>query len=225
MTTNNTIVSEIENIFRNNNKDNIIPRRFILRLAEDAAKFLISQKWAERSLLSDLDLFSYIPCFEFESVDVKECPSIEFRRCNKLMKSKNPLPELIFSKLGGTIKDIVALDGNYRFNFVDEQQYRRNKSRKYSIKNEVYLYLGVDNHLYIPDAEIYSVDLTVLTTDKDAAQNCSECSEKIKCKSKWDSEFVCPSKLIEAVKDMVVQRLGITKQVREDQNPNGLENG
>lgn len=222
--TNNEIVSEFSNIFRLNNKDNRIPRRFILKVLQDAASFLVSQKWAERSLLQDLNIFTDIPCFEFKKINTVDCPSIEFRRCDILMKSNKPLPKLLFSKLGGSIRDIVSLDGDYRFNFVDETQYRRTKKRKYQVKNEVYLYLGSDNHLYIPDREIYSLDLTVLTLDKDTAEECSSCTDNKECKeSKWSNNFICPDKLLEGVKDIALQRLGITKQIIPDQNPNDQE--
>ena len=221
--TNGELVSEFSNMFRLNNKDNRLSRRFILKLLQDAATFLISQKWAERSLLQDTNIFTDIPCFEFDKIDIKKCPTIEFRRCNILMKSKKPLPKLLFSKLGGSIRDIVSLDGDYTFNFADGTQYRRSKNRKYQIKNEVFLYLGSDNHLYIPDEEIYSLDLTVLTLDRDSAEDASGCSTSNKCKNKWDSDFVCADKLLESVKEMVAQKIGISKQIRKDSNPDGLE--
>lgn len=220
---NNDIVSEFTNLFRLNTKDNRIPRRFILSLLRDATTFLVSQKWAERSLLSDTNIFTPIPCFEFKKDSVKSCPSIEFRRCDILMKSVKPLPKLLFTKLGGSIRDIVSLDGNYTFSFIDETKYRRNKNRKYKVKNEVLLYLGTDNHLYIPDQEIYSLDLNVLTLDRSDAEKVSGCYEISECISKWSEDFICPDKLLEAVKDITAQRLGIVKQIKEDSNPNGVE--
>lgn len=221
--TNSEIVSEFSNLFRLNTKDSRIPRRFILSLLRDASTFLMSQKWAERSLLSDTNIFTPIPCFEFEEDTLKSCPSIEFRRCKVLMKSKKPLPKLLFTKLGGTIRDIVSLDGEYTFSFVDEIKYRRNKNRKYQVKNEVSLYLGTDMHLYIPEHKIYSLDLNVLTLDRDDAEDCSSCSDTDNCKNKWNSDFVVSDKLLEAVKDLAGQRLGVTRQIREDNNGNGLE--
>ena len=220
---NKEIVSELANILRLNNKDNRLSRRFLLKLLQDSATFLISQKWAERSLTSDTNLYTYIPCFEFEKVNVKDCPSIEFRLCNTLMKSKNKLPKLIFSKLGSSVRDIVSIDSNYRFSFVDENQYRRNKKRKYKLKNEACIYLGTDNHLYIPDEEVFSVDLTVLTIDVIAARESSGCGDTLDCFNNWNEKFICPDKLLEGVKDMALQRLGMTKQVQADQNPNGQE--
>ena len=138
------------------------------------------------------------------------------------MKSVKPLPKPVFSRLGASIKDIVSLDGNYTFTFVDRSQYARNKKRKYSVKGETYIYLDSDLHLYIPDEEILSVDLTVLTTKPEDADECSTCKEK-KCKSYYDMEFICPDKLLDVVFNQVLQVLGMNRQIRDDQNPNFIE--
>lgn len=222
--TNREITSEVVNILRTHNKDNRLSRRFILKLLQDSAEFLISQKWGDRSILAETSLYTYLPCFEFEKIDTKDCPSIEFRLCKTLMKSKKPLPKLIFARLGSSVKEIVSLDGDFLFTYVDETQYRRNKKRQHKLKNEVYIYLGADNHLYIPDEEIRTVDLTILTTDTTCIEDCSACMEKDNCKSFWDCEFIMASKLLEATKDMCLQRLGLLKQILPDQNPNGIEN-
>lgn len=219
-------VSKVMNTLRLNNRDEHRSRRYILSLLEKNALFLISQKFGERSILAETNLYTYIPCFEFEKVEAKKCDVVEFRLCNTLMKSKKPLPKLVFSRLGSSIRDIVSLDGNFRFTFVDEVQYRRNKKRQYSLKNEVYIYLGADNHLYIPDHEIFSVDLTVLTTKPEDADECSSCADgDSKCKNKWLSEYVCPDKLLNVVFDLTLQTMGINRQIRQDQNQNGVENG
>ncbi len=214
-------VSQIVNILKLNNRDDRVSRRFILSLLEEAAISYISQKFAERSILAELSLYSYIPCFEFAQINSKTCDTIEFRLCNILMKSKKPLPKLIFSKLGSSIREIVSLDGNFTFTFVDEVQYRRNKKRQHKLKNEVYVYLGADNHLYIPDQEIFTVDLTVLTTETDKIAECSSCMES-GCESKWDAEYIIPQKLIKPIFDDVLQKMGINRQIPSDQNPNGI---
>lgn len=217
------IVSQLANILKTLNKDNRFARRFILRVLEDSASFLITQKWGERSLLSETNLYTNIPCFEFKKIDVKDCPSLEFRLCKTLMKSKKPLPKLVFSRVGASIKDVISMDSEFTFTFVDEAQYRRNKKRQHKLKNEVYIYLGSDNHLYIPDHEIQSIDLNILTVDSIGAEDCSECNEKDSCKSNWDYEFKAPDKLIEDIKNMSLQRLGISRQIQSDNNPNSVE--
>lgn len=220
--TNLEFVSQITGILKSNNKDNRIPKRLILKIGQDAATFLIAQKLMDRTLSSETQLFTTIPCFEFEQIESKRCPSIEFKMCKVLMKSKEPLPKLVFSRLGASVRDIVSLDGEFNFTFVDETQYRRNKKRQQTLKDQVFIYLGTDNHLYIPDREIHSLDLTVLTPDTIAAEECSQCKEK-NCDSYWSYPFIVPSRLIEAVKDMVLQRLQMTRTLVEDQVPNNIE--
>ena len=225
--TNLEFVSQISGILKSNNKDNRIPKRMILSVGRDVATFLVAQKLLDRTITTETNLYTTINCFEFEQIDVKKCPSIEFRTCKVLMKSKEPLPKLLFSRLGASIKDVISLDGEFVFSFVDEAQYRRNKKRNQQLKNQIFIYLGTDNHLYIPDREILSLDLTILTLDEDGVEDASGCLDKQnkECNNAWEATFVCPDKLIEAVKDVTLQRLSMTRQIQEDQNPNNIENG
>lgn len=221
--TNIEFVSQITGLLKSNNKDNRIPKRLILKVGQDAATFLIAQKLMDRTIMSETNLFTTIPCFEFEQIETKSCPSIEFRLCKTLMKSKEPLPKLIFSRLGASVRDIISLDGEFTFTFVDETQYRRNKKRQQTLKNQVFVYLGTDNHLYIPDREIYSLDLTILTPDTIAAEECSQCRDRGCRKSFWEYNFIIPDKLVESVKDITLQRIGMSKSIISDENPNNIE--
>ena len=221
--TNIEFVSQITGLLKSNNKDNRIPKRLILKVGQDAATFLIAQKLMDRTIMSETNLFTTIPCFEFEQIETKSCPSIEFRLCKTLMKSKEPLPKLIFSRLGASVRDIISLDGEFTFTFVDETQYRRNKKRQQTLKNQVFVYLGTDNHLYIPDREIYSLDWTILTPDTIAAEECSQCRDKGCRKSFWEYTFVIADRLVETLKDITIQRLSMTRQLQSDENPNNIE--
>ena len=221
--TNIEFVSQITGLLKSNNKDNRLPKRLILKTGQDATTFLVAQKLMDRTISSETNLYTTIPCFEFEQIDSKRCPSIEFRMCKTLMRSINPLPKLVFSRLGASIKEIVALDGDFVFTFVDEAQYRRNKKRQHQLKNNVFIYLGTDNHLYIPDREIFSVDVTTLTLDSVAAEKVSSCTESDCGKSNWQYDFIVPDKLLESVKDLTIQRLSAVRTMPEDQNPNSVE--
>lgn len=214
-------VNKIINALKLNNRDEHVSKRFILKLLRDTSSFLLSQKMGERSLVAENNLYTTIPCFEFEKIDAVKCSNIEFRRCKTLMKSVKPLPKLIFSRLGASIKEIVSLDGDYRFVFLEKGQYQRNKRRQNSIEDEVYVYLDSDMHLYIPDRQIFTVDLTVLTPNTEEVKNCSSCSDN-NCKSNWEEEFVCSDKLESSVFNQVLQILGVSRGVKSDENPNNL---
>ena len=221
--TNNQIVSKVVGSYRLNTKDGHISRRYVLKLLRDFSKNLLSKKLMDRTLALESNLYTKLECLEFEKVEMIKCPIIEFRMCRVLMKSKCKLPDPIFSRLGASITEIVSLDGMYELKLISAEQYRRNQKRKYSIDGEVYIYLGEDGHLYIPDDEIYSLNVTYMTIFPEEADECSEC-KKDDCKSGWDYPFIGSDKLDDVVFKEVLQILGSTyKSSQEDQNPNGIE--
>ncbi len=221
--TNNSAVSKIEGNLRGVNKDARIPRRLILQTLRENTRVLISQKLLDRTITEELNLYSYIPCIEFDKVDTIKCPIVEFRLCRTLMKSKNKIPEPVYSRLGASIKNVTSVDGMQNFTIISATQYARNKKRQHQLSGEHYIYLAGDRHLYIPDEEIYSVDLDLLTQQTEFILECSSCS-KDECKSGWEAEFICPNKLENAVFDKTLQQLlGSYKQITPDENPNGSE--
>ena len=220
---NNSIVSKVINSYRLLTKDGHISRRYVLKLLRDVSKNLLSKKLMDRTLALESNLYTKLECLEFEKVEMVKCPIIEFRMCRTLMKSKCKLPDPIFSRLGASITEIVSLDGMFELKLISAEQYRRNQKRKYSIDGEVYIYLAEDGHLYIPDEEIYSLNVTFMTLFPEEADECSEC-KKDNCKSGWDYPFIGSDKLDDVVFKEVLQILGSTyKATQEDQNQNGIE--
>lgn len=219
--TNIEAVSRVINSSKNLNKDEHISRRYVLSVLRTNAKTLISQKLLDRTILKELNLYTTLKCVEMVEEEIVRCPIIEFRRCKTLMKSKKPIPEPIFSRLGTSIIDVESVDGKTGLTETDKKTYRNNQKRRFKLENEVYIYLGADNHLYIPDHEIYSINLDVITLKNDETE-CSEC-ETEECKSGWEYEFKCPQKLEATVFNMTEQTIFGSRQITPDQNPNGIE--
>lgn len=221
--TNEQAVSKIAGSLRAINKDAKIARRLILQVLRENAKVMISHKLMERTLDEELNLYSYLPCLEFQKVDVIKCPIIEFRMCNTLMRSVKKIPSPIFSRLGASIKNVTSIDGSVKLTLVSASQYAINKKRQYQINGEHYIYYNSDGHLYIVDEEIRSINLDFITMHTELIDNCSGCIDD-NCKSGWKYDFICPDKLLNAVFDKTVQYLiGTYKQITPDENPNGSE--
>lgn len=213
---NSELVDLIINQAKDNNIDAVPPRRYILRMARATSIFLISQKLLERTLYRESSLYTTINCIELERSDRINCPLVDLRRCDILMKSKKPLPKPIFSRLGSSLKNIRSVDGGFEFTIGYENQIRRDKKRKYKFKGDVYVYLGSDGHLYIPDEEIYHLSLDLITMETE------KCGCGDDCKSAWDYEFIVPDRFQKTVIDETVQKILLRKQTPEDQNPNGV---
>lgn len=219
--TNNELVSRITNGYQLLNKDDRINRRYILQVARQTAKFLISQKLRDKSLFREDNLYTTIDCFELESKDRFVCDIVEFRSCEKLMKSVKPLPDLIYSRYGNSIKEVTAIDYHKEFKKSTISQFRRDKKRE--MKADSNFYYVRDNYLYLPDSEVEMVSLYVMTVDEYLAQKSSSCNND-PCKSAWEYEFNIPDKLLTPLFDMVRQEVGLHKQIVEDTNPNLDEN-
>ena len=221
---NSEIVSKIINSLRFTSKDEHVSRRYVLKILRDSAKMMIAQKMGERTITDEDNLYSEIKCVEFIKDDIVNCPIIEFRRCRVLMKSKKKMPQAIFSRSGSSIKEVTDVDGLYEFKVITSDQYRRNQKRGISIKSEVYVYLASDGYLYIPDVEIYSVNLRMITMETEKIDNLCECTDK-NCLSGWDYEFIVPDKISEAVFTSALQIISSTyKAIQPDENPNLNEN-
>ena len=214
------IVSRVVNSLRNLTADGHISRRYVLNVLRGISKNLIAQKLMDRTIDSDINLTSLITCFELKKVDSVKCPIIDFRLCKILMKSKKKLPELIYSRLGSSIKEIVSVDNKFRLIVTSLEKYRRDKKRKYKVKTEISAYIDEEGYLYIPDHEIYAVNVRLITMNTESVTTCEDES----CKSGWEYEFIVPDKLAEAVfKEGLNTLLGSYKQIQPDINPNTIE--
>lgn len=219
--TNREIVSIVENSLRGVSKDNLIPRRYILNILRDNAKNLISQKLLDRTLTQEENIYTSISCIEMDNYNVIKCDIAEFRLCKFLMRSKTPLPTPVYSRLGSSIREITSIDTTEDIIIISPQQYRRNSKRKGNLHNNVYAYIDSKNYLWIPDKEIYAVNLKMITLESEKIKTC----DVKECRDYWEDLFTCPDKLITSVIAMSVEFILKTyKSIQPDSNPNTIEN-
>lgn len=215
--TNNELVSRVINTLRSVDKDSRIPKRYVLKVATDKAIFLMAQKFRDRSLFREANLYQTVDCFELERIDTVKCPIVEFRTCNRVMKSKKKLPELIYFRYGSSLKEVTNVDFSLDFRASTPAQYRRNKKReKFRGGEDFYIR---DGFLYIPDSHVEVVSLYLYTPNEYEAKKASACEED-KCLNPWDSEFVVSDKLREIVVQQTIQEISIRLGIPEDENPN-----
>lgn len=219
--TNLEITSRVINTVKALSKDNRLSRRYVLKTLQNKAKFYISQKLTDKSLFRESNLYTSLDCVKMKEIDIYKCDIVEFRSCKKLMRSVKKLPELIYSKYGSSILEVTSLDGNYSFLSITPSQFRLNKQRTSNLKQD-WFYIK-DGYIYLPDSEVMSISLSLITLDLYDLEQCSDCSGN-KCKSAWDFEFIVPDKLLEVVISETIKEISLNRQVQEDQNPNLQDN-
>ena len=219
--TNKELVSRIVNGLRLLNKDEHISRRYVLHVAKNKAKFLISQKLNDKSLFKEDNVYKTLNCLKLKKDDIIKCDVVEFRRCKSLMKSVKKLPEMVYSKYGNSIISVTTIDGETEFLPIILKQFSLLKNRPYAkyVKNNYY-YVR-DGYLYIPDSEVEFVDVIFIPMSEKEVDEASDCRECDKCKSSWDYEFICPDKLLEPVIQDTLQEVTNTfRKIAIDENPN-----
>lgn len=215
--TNSELVSRVINGLKAINKDDRVSRRFILNVAKQKAEYYISTKLTDHSIYREDNLYTTVECFEMEKIEIIKCDIIEFRTCKNIMKSKNKIPGLVYSKYGNSLKEITSIDDERDFFATTPRQYRKDKDRQGS--EDLIRFYVKDGYLYLLDTEVKRVNLYLLTQDTEKIEGICGCYEET-CKSLWDYDFICPSKLTKIVIEETIQELFASKQVTPDTNPN-----
>lgn len=220
MTTNGEIVSRVTNGLKFLNKDERISKRYILHIAEKNAEFLISHKLRDKSLFRESNVYSSVNCFELEKKDTYTCGVVEFQSCNKLMKSKKKLPDLIFSRYGAGMRYVTPIDimSDEEFTPSTLAQFKRNR-RRLNLQTELKNYFIKDGFVYIPESDVRAVSLELIVVN---TFNLSEIDAQFEkgCMSAWEYEFKCPDKLLDTVIQKTIQEVAAARGIPEDENPN-----
>ena len=174
---------------------------------------------------------SEIKCLNLVEVDVVECAELDIRMCEKLMRSKNRLPDTFSYSFGNIIKHVASINFSSFYDPVTPRQWNAIQKREFRDPNKYY-YFFIDGYIYIPvpkkqvinvealrvDAYFiskYEVDVFNLTNSE-----CIDCQNN-KCLSPLDYELVCPGYLLNDVKKELLNRLGsLFLKVQLDQYPN-----
>lgn len=223
--TNREFVSGVLNQLKLLNKDTYIPRRAILSLARSTVTTYVAQRLDSFDITSQFDIITTVDCFEMESVDYVKCGNIELKNCRSIMRSKEKLPETINGRVTSGVLMVTSVDGEYDFKVISFTRFKNKLKNKYVRDKEKYALIQ-DGYLVLPNSEVETVSLQLLTFESDANEDCGCGNDKKKngCKKIWDKKFVCPSNILELVRDKVMQGMLVYLQSRKDENPNLDEN-
>jgi hypothetical protein len=217
------IVNRILTELRQKVKDRWMSKRFVLHILEQKMTFFLSQKLRDRTLYRESNLFSVINCYELEKIDTVSCDIIEFKTCDVVMKGKEKLPELIFSRYGSSVRYVATLDQSERIYPTTPTDFIRNKDRKSNHK-PISFYIR-DGYPYFVNTEIEAVFLEILTLDTKRAQEVGDNSNFNACESALSYDFIGSDKLQElVVQETIKEIMGSYIQIQPDENPDSNEN-
>lgn len=226
-------INSITNSIKAYTSDSWISPKLIYNLSQQAiADFLKKDNSASRLTYKLIAGWTEIPNLPFIEVDVTEC-NLGVDRCQKLMRSKYPLPAMYESKFGGIIKQVLSLNLQTEYtNIFSPKQWIATTKREFG--NQRYFFF-INNYLYIPvkkasEGSPEIVRIEAYFKDKfEVAQllnkineSCEDCKANTEvCKKRLEYEMVIPTHLENDVKNFVITSLANTYlKIPTDTYPN-----
>ena len=220
----NEVISRVQNTLNAINKDMYIPKRYILAVLKSKAEFLVSQKFNDKSLFREMNIFSWVNCVEMKEMDTYMCGLVELEDCGTVMVTKVKLPELIWSRYGSSILMVSNITNSKKYQLISPLEFMniKNRSNFEKFKGK-YAIIYPDNRIIIPDSTVKKINVLLYTLDESII-NMGYCEECDNCNNYYDAEFNLPNKIGEAVIQEAIKEISLRMQIPKDELPSGNSN-
>lgn len=226
--THREFISQIRSTHRLLSSDNKVNDRTILREGKNITLTLVKQQTDKRKLFSSPNLFTPVPCLQFEEAPISEC--CDYNGTLKAAKSILPIPKIAEGIYGPLIQ---AVSNPNAGTFKQITPWRYANILKLGLKNQDTFYWIFNDHLWITNPDTKQADLSaffeqdVPTSMLYPNEDCG-CKPKTganRCENPLDQPFRCPGYLISTVSDMVSKKLLSTyHQLTQDNPGDGVDN-
>lgn len=220
----NEVISRVQNTLNAINKDMYIPKRYVLAVLKSKAEFLVSQKFNDKSLFREMNIFSWVNCVEMKEMDTYMCGLVELEDCGTVMVTKVKLPELIWSRYGSSILMVTNITNSKKYQLISPLEFMniKNRSNFEKFKGK-YAIIYPDNRIIIPDSTVKKINVLLYTLDESII-NMGYCEECDNCNNYYDAEFNLPNKIGEAVIQEAIKEISLRMQIPKDELPSGNSN-
>lgn len=224
MASSRDIVSRIRSNFKWISSDNWISDRAILAELRSTASLLIKRETNLRNLLQTDTIFTTVPCVEMIEVSLAECCS--YTSPCTIRRSKYKIPKIGEGIWGNLVQGVYSVDGKSTFLQSDPNRFANYLNL--GLKQKRKFWWLQNNYLYISDSEIELVMIKAYFEEDINPElfACSDDPEIDECTNPLDTEFKCPTYLIENVVTIVSQKYnGTYRTAIADITSNDLEEG
>lgn len=143
-------ISNLVNDFKAYEGDMQLSPKFLYYKSIDiGADFVAKSNSAMRRLYKLQEGWKAIECLEMEEVPVTECCDIDTRICQKLMKSKYPIPNTFTSMFGNVIKYVSSNNLGSFYDPTTPRDWKAKQKREFKDKSKKFYWL-INNYIYIP---------------------------------------------------------------------------
>lgn len=216
------IISEVRNNLRSIDPDSWFPAKFIYFKIKGIASLFIKREADDKRLFRYTSLFTTIKCLEMQEQDLINCCDIRIPNCNKVMVSKEDLPET-YSTRFGYLLNVTSVDYDTDYTPTSPQQFKFTQSREFIDQQKRYFWLE-NKKLVVPIVGNFQLGPERLTVkgmfiNKVEALRLDKCTKGPgDCILFMDQEFVAPEHLLDDIKKAtVIDILKTNRQIPADE--------
>jgi len=178
------------------------------------ARVLIRRQDSENKMMMFKTPFQTI-CMELIEVDRAEvkCKCQDLESGCKFKRTSLKLPPMFDGYWGPLIRTVTSIDGSEEVHPTYRQTWEKISASKNFRYNKTKYYWYQDGYLYFPNLEWDFVNIEGLFEEDVTDFGCDTGT----CKSKRDGIYTVPSGLHEEIERFVLQELGISVQLPQDQ--------
>lgn len=202
-------ISRIRSAIKGHTQDSFITDAELYSGLKKYASLLMRRQDNRGKIMNYDGIFQPIPCLNLTAIDRVDCPGIKLPYDLKIMRTVNPLPEIMDGYMGPLIRNVSTVDSGVFFERTTSRSYSRMISQRLNKYNQSKYYWIEDGHLYFPNITYKSVRL-------EAAIH-ADSSEDGDCRNIQERSFNIPDFLFVEVERMLIQELMGPLQIPEDQ--------
>lgn len=216
--TNREFIYKIKNYIKESNSDTRLSNRAIWFNIYSAAKLLIDRDMNARKLFKQTNIFQTI-CVEMKEISKNLCSCIDIDTSCKIYRSVDKLPKIFESIFGPIIYSVLSIDGSKEIKFTTS--FQANKKTKIKDNKNYYSFIE-DGYLYTTSEFDYVIvkGLFEENIDKYKCDYKEDENNNSECNNWLDEKLFIPERLLEGVEGLILQKLGLFKQIPFPQNNN-----
>ena len=209
--TNRDVVSRIRSTHRLLSSDASLNDRSILAELRSVASLLVKRELNLRKLVATDTIYTTISCLEMMEVPLSEC--CEYVDPCTIARSKEKLPRIGESNYFYAIKGVFSVDQKIKLKEITPTRYIN--LLKLPARIPEYYYWVQNNYLYVTNSNLCKIKMSAFF-EEDVPNSIlyPECECAIHaapeelCKNPLDTEFKCPSYLLQNVVEVTSKKIG-----------------
>ena len=161
MRTYRNVISDIRGMNKLLQADNIINDRVVLSEIKTAANMIVLQAFEKRKYSQSPNLYTFIPCLEFEQIPLADCCDYVGER--KVAISKIALPKIGEGNFGSAVQGLFGIDNSKKYKETNPNRF--SNLLKLDIKDNSYFWIRNDGRIVITDEDVKSAHLYAYFTE------------------------------------------------------------